>query len=237
MESLGPKDSKARVKKLAGSPPEAFDVCNVMHQVTTFLRRWPRTSAALGFGAAGPPAAANLSAKEIREIITGVKKSAYDMPKSWSTEPRLRRVDLGSGPGIVVQGTSLLCGGTGNCQIWVFHKANVNWVPLFANDQTILAEGFNFGPAVSRQYLDELPPSPQQKWHQLRRAMPFAFVTQPLETSSGNRLISECRSRGQTYTWSGDPSLRSSPNQMVPANQSETKERLLHLKTLSCCAR
>jgi hypothetical protein len=24
-----------------------------MHQVTTFLRRWPRTSAALGFGAAG----------------------------------------------------------------------------------------------------------------------------------------------------------------------------------------
>jgi small-conductance mechanosensitive channel len=36
-----------------GAPPETFDVCKAMHQVTTFLRRWPRTSAALGFGAAG----------------------------------------------------------------------------------------------------------------------------------------------------------------------------------------
>ena len=101
-----------------------------------------------------PLAAAQVSTKEIREIIAGVKKSAYDMPKSWSTELRLRRVDLGNGPGIVVQGTSLLCGGTGNCQIWVFRKANVNWVSMFANDQTILAEGFNFGPAVTHHIKD-----------------------------------------------------------------------------------
>jgi hypothetical protein len=98
--------------------------------------------------------AANLSAKEIREIITGVKKSAYDMPKSWSKELRLRRVDLGNDPGIVVQGTSLLCGGTGNCQIWVFRKANVNWVSLFANDHPILAESFNFGPAFTHHIKD-----------------------------------------------------------------------------------
>lgn len=94
-------------------------------------------------------AAGHVSAKELREIIAGVKKSAYDIPKSWSSELRLRRVDLGNGPGIIVQGTSLLCGGTGNCQIWAFRKANGNWVSMFANDQTILAEGFNFGPAVT----------------------------------------------------------------------------------------
>jgi hypothetical protein len=105
-------------------------------------------------GPKDPLAAAHVSAKEIREIIAGVKKSAYDIPKSWSTELRLRRVDLGNGPGIVVQGTSLLCGGTGNCQIWVFRKANVNWVSMFANDQTILAEGFNFGPAVTHHIKD-----------------------------------------------------------------------------------
>jgi len=99
-------------------------------------------------------AAATLSGKEMREIIAGVKNSAYDMPKSWSAELRLRRIDLGSGPGIVVQGTSLLCGGTGNCQIWVFRKANTNWVSLFANDHAVLAEGFNFGPTVTHHIKD-----------------------------------------------------------------------------------
>jgi hypothetical protein len=99
-------------------------------------------------------AAANLSAKEIREIIAGVKKSAYDMPESWSTELRLRRVDLGNGPGIVVQGTRLLCGGTGNCQIWVFRKVNDNWLSLFVNGQAILAEDFTFGPAVTHHIKD-----------------------------------------------------------------------------------
>ena len=99
-------------------------------------------------------AAATLSAKEMREIIAGVKNSAYDMPKSWSAELRLRRIDLGSGPGIVVQGTSLLCGGTGNCQIWVFRKAKTNWVSLFASDHAVLAEGFNFGPTVTHHIKD-----------------------------------------------------------------------------------
>jgi len=97
---------------------------------------------------------ASVTAKEIHEIIAGVKKSAYDTPKSWITELRLRRVNLGDGPGIVVQGTSLLCGGTGNCQIWVFRKANANWVSLFANDHAVLAEGFNFGPAVTHHIKD-----------------------------------------------------------------------------------
>jgi hypothetical protein len=41
------------VKRLAELPPEAFDDYKVMHHITTFLRRWPRTSAAFGFGATG----------------------------------------------------------------------------------------------------------------------------------------------------------------------------------------
>jgi hypothetical protein len=98
--------------------------------------------------------AASLSAKELREIIAGAKKSAYDMPESWTHELRLRRVDLGNGPGIVVQGTRLLCGATGNCQIWIFRKAHANWVSLFPSDQAILAEGFSFGPVVARHVRD-----------------------------------------------------------------------------------
>jgi hypothetical protein len=99
-------------------------------------------------------AAAKLSTIEIDEIINAVKQSAYDVPKSWRGELRFRRVDLGIGPGIVVQGTSLLCGGTGNCQMWVFRKAGAKWVSLFKNDQTILAEGFEFGPALKHHVKD-----------------------------------------------------------------------------------
>jgi len=32
--------------------------------------------------------------------------------------------DLGSSPGLVLEGTNLLCGGTGNCQIFVFRRVN-----------------------------------------------------------------------------------------------------------------
>ena len=90
-------------------------------------------------------AAAGLTAKEVREITDGVEQSAYDTPDSWTSELRVRRVDLGSAPGIVVQGTELLCGGTGNCQTWVFRKAAGKWVSMFA-DQAPLADSFQFGP-------------------------------------------------------------------------------------------
>jgi hypothetical protein len=90
--------------------------------------------------------AAALSSVEIDEIINAVKESAYDVPKSWRAELRFRQVDLGKGLGIVVQGTNLLCGGTANCQIWVFRKAEGNWVSLFKNDQAVLADAFQFGP-------------------------------------------------------------------------------------------
>jgi hypothetical protein len=89
--------------------------------------------------------AAKLSAKETHEILDGVEQSAYDTPDSWEAELRLRRVNLGDTPGIVVQGTSMLCGGTGNCQTWVFRKTSDRWVSMMAGDQAPIASGFEFG--------------------------------------------------------------------------------------------
>jgi hypothetical protein len=99
-------------------------------------------------------AVANISEDEFHEIVGAVKKSAYDVPKSWKAELRFRRIDLGNYPGLAVQGTNLLCGGTGNCQIWLFRKANAHWTPLFGNEQTILAEGFEFGRALANGIKD-----------------------------------------------------------------------------------
>jgi hypothetical protein len=96
---------------------------------------------------------AKLSAVEFNQVVKVVKKSAYDVPKSWRAELRFGRVELGAGPGIIVQGTSLLCGGTGNCQIWVFREGP-NWVSLFSDDQVVLAEGFQFGPGLTHRIKD-----------------------------------------------------------------------------------
>jgi hypothetical protein len=91
-------------------------------------------------------AAARLSAKEVHEITDGVEQSAYDVPDSWESELRVRRVDLGNVSGMVVQGTKLLCGGTGNCQTWVFRKAEGKWVSMFGGDQAPIADSFQLGP-------------------------------------------------------------------------------------------
>ena len=90
---------------------------------------------------------AKLSGKEIREIIAAVEQSADDTPVSWEKELRVRRVDLGGGAGLVVRGTRLLCGATGNCEMWVFRKAKDRWVSLFEDPP--IAEGFEFASAVT----------------------------------------------------------------------------------------
>jgi len=99
-------------------------------------------------------AAARLSAKEIQEIVAEVEQSAYDTPDSWESELRVQRVDLGTSPGIIVQGSKLLCGGTGNCQTWVFRKAAGKWISLIARDQVPIAEGFSLGPNVTAGIMD-----------------------------------------------------------------------------------
>jgi len=92
---------------------------------------------------------AQLYAKEIQEIVAEVEQSAYDTPDSWEGELRVRRVDLGANPGIIVQGSKLLCGGTGNCQTWVFRKAGGKLTSLMAKDEVPIAEGFGLGPNVT----------------------------------------------------------------------------------------
>ena len=90
-----------------------------------------------------------LSAKEVQEIVEEVERSAYDTPDDWKKELRVRRVDLGNSPGMIVQGSELLCGGTGNCQTWVFRKTNNKWMSLFPNDRVPIAESFRLGPGVT----------------------------------------------------------------------------------------
>src|ERR1043166_5035498 len=63
-------------------------------------------------------ARAGLSAKEVREIVAAVEASAYDNADSWTSELHVKRVTLGRAPGLIVRGTKLLCGATGNCQTW-----------------------------------------------------------------------------------------------------------------------
>ena len=99
-------------------------------------------------------AGAKLSTKEAREIIGAVELSAYDTPDSWKKELRVRRVDLSGYQGLVVQGSNLLCGGTGNCQIWIFRKAGDRWVSMFGSDSAPIAEGFQLGPSTTQGVKD-----------------------------------------------------------------------------------
>jgi len=105
-------------------------------------------------GAKDTMLAAKLSTKEMQEIVAGVEPSAYDTPDSWSEELRAKRINLGGSAGIVLQGTKLLCGGTGNCQIFVFRKVNDKWVSLFGNDRAPLTESFQLGPGVTHGIKD-----------------------------------------------------------------------------------
>jgi hypothetical protein len=93
--------------------------------------------------------AAALSSTEIKKIVKQVEDSAYDIADDWESELRVRHVDLAASPGLILQGTKLLCGATGNCQTWVFRKSHNNWILMFAKDDVPIAEGFRLGPGVS----------------------------------------------------------------------------------------
>lgn len=84
-----------------------------------------------------------LSTSEVNQILAQVDDTAYDIPESWEKELLARRVSLGSSDGLVLQGTSLLCGATGNCQMWVFRRSGTRWVCLFRG-QAPVADGFGF---------------------------------------------------------------------------------------------
>jgi hypothetical protein len=97
---------------------------------------------------------AQLTKREVEELLRQVEDSAFDTADDWPSELRVRRVDLGGSPGIIIQGTKLLCGATGNCQTWVFRKAENKWISLFAGDQVLIIEGFQIGSAATNGIKD-----------------------------------------------------------------------------------
>ncbi len=100
-------------------------------------------------------AVAKLSPKDIHEIIEGVQDTAFDVPDSWEKELRVRRVDLGgSRPGLVVRGTQLLCGATGNCQLWIFRRVDNKWMSLFGDHNAPVVESFQLGPSITHGIKD-----------------------------------------------------------------------------------
>ena len=86
--------------------------------------------------------AANLTAAEQGEVIEQAEKISFDAPESWQTELRIRRVSLGATDGLVVQGTRLLCGATGNCEIALLRRSMGKWTALFADAP--IGDGFGF---------------------------------------------------------------------------------------------
>jgi len=98
-------------------------------------------------------AAARLTKQEIAQLEAELEKVAFDNPDSWSAELRARRIELGNSSGLVLEGTNLLCGGTGNCQIFVFRKVGGKWASLF-DGQAPIGEGFTFGPGSTNGIKD-----------------------------------------------------------------------------------
>ena len=89
-----------------------------------------------------------LTSAELEEIRNDLEKTSFDFPDSWDTEVRVRDISLGSVDGLAVQGTALLCGGTGNCQTWIFRRLLGHWINLF-KDQAPIASGFGFQEKMS----------------------------------------------------------------------------------------
>jgi hypothetical protein len=126
-----------------------MNISAVVLFTTLFLFAKPALPQMQSLGAKDTFDSVGLSAKEVQEIVAEVEQSAYDTPDDWKKELRLRRADLGNNPGLMVQGSKLLCGGTGNCQTWVFRKADNKWVSLFPSDRVPIAESFRLGPGVT----------------------------------------------------------------------------------------
>ena len=91
---------------------------------------------------------------ELTQVISGVQAAAYDSPDSWEKELRARNISLGAVPGLVLQGTDLLCGATGNCQIFVFRRVGEKWLALFEGEEAPVVEGFSFGPGLAQGIKD-----------------------------------------------------------------------------------
>jgi hypothetical protein len=93
-------------------------------------------------------AAAKLTPAEKREVYSQLDATSFDTPDSWDKEALVRRLRLGDSDGLVIQGSKLLCGATGNCATWVFRRAKDGWHNLFSGDAP-LASAFGFSDATT----------------------------------------------------------------------------------------
>jgi hypothetical protein len=87
--------------------------------------------------------AVTLTEAEQKQIIDQVEATAFDTPDSWESELRVRRVSLGESDGLVIRATKMLCGGTGNCETWVFRRSQGKWLNLFDREAPVIS-GFGF---------------------------------------------------------------------------------------------
>jgi hypothetical protein len=96
---------------------------------------------------------------EVKEVLDQVGQTSFDTPDSWQTELRLRRLSIAGGDGLVVRGTEMLCGGTGNCETWLFRRANRAWVNMFDGEAPLISS-FGFGRHVSHRVPDLIATAP-----------------------------------------------------------------------------
>ena len=85
---------------------------------------------------------ARLTPSEQKQVFGEIEGISSDTPQSWESELRVRRVQLGGvQEGLVLQGSELLCGKTGNCQTFVLRRENSKWIAMFQEEAPI-ASGF-----------------------------------------------------------------------------------------------
>jgi hypothetical protein len=84
-----------------------------------------------------------LTAAERKQIINQVENTSFDAPDSWDMELRVRPISLGVTDGLIIRGTRLLCGRTGNCETWVFRRSPGRWLNLFEQEAPMVS-GFGF---------------------------------------------------------------------------------------------
>jgi len=80
-----------------------------------------------------------LSSAEQKQILNQIEMTSFDTPDAWWQELRVRRISLGTTEAIVVRGTNLLCGATGNCETWVFRRANRQWLNMFIGEAPVVS--------------------------------------------------------------------------------------------------
>jgi hypothetical protein len=101
-------------------------------------------------------AAVGLARSEFEEIVAEVEKTSFDVSDNWEAELRLRPIPMGKSEGLIVRGSTLLCGATGNCQTWLMRRENGRWMSLFVTGGATppIITGFGFGDHISHELPD-----------------------------------------------------------------------------------